>query len=185
MTILYHGSPKKFDRFQISEELLKHSLDTLAEGMGIYLTESKEMAAGYGEYIYTVEVSSEKITDFTKEETIVQLVEFISNEVNLSLVDYMNLTTLVEGVLGGKISVTKMFKEINDLLDSEASFYEEHSDLITYEEGCIFEKIENAFFKGIKDVIKYYDQSFKKPIYICYQNPENLSIISVSKKEQS
>ena len=176
---LYHGSNREFDSVIIDKELAIHSLSSLAEGYGFYMTENKAIANRYGQYLYEVSVTEDEITDFTKKQTIKKVISQISKETNVNLSKYVNIDLLLEGVLSGNISVTKLYKEINDYLDSHEEFYNIYGHLITYEDDCLFEKIKLSFLSNIKDILKYYDISFNTHIYICFRNPEKLNIARI------
>lgn len=182
MKTVYHGSVNKFTAFEIKEELVNSGVDALAEGLGVYMTDSKDMASGYGPYLYSIEISEESVTDFTQRNTIEVLLHEISSDTGINLSNYLDLKTIVSGVLSGNISVTKFYKEISDWLDSDASFYEEYQDRITYEDDCLFKEIELSFFKNIKSILKYYDVGFSESVYICFREPENIKIVSIEEK---
>lgn len=167
--ILYHGSSRVFEAFQISEALVQHNKDHLAEGIGIYLTEDRAFAASYGAVVYEVEVPDDNISDFTNKESILLLLETMSKAINLPLLDWLNVDFFVQSVLNGNLSVTKLYREIALILDNNATFYEAF-------EADFSEQIEEAFYKETKDVLKYYDPSFERAIYICIEHPEKLII---------
>lgn len=59
--VLYHGSQKKFDRFQVG----KYSEDSQL-GFGIHFTPDKEFAAKYGKYVYRARVKYSRMLDTTE-----------------------------------------------------------------------------------------------------------------------
>lgn len=184
MKTVYHGSPNNFTAFEIKEELVQRGSHNLAEGLGVYMTEDSEMAANYGPYLYTLEVSENEVTDFTDPEVVRTVLDNVFKEIDVdqSLLDE---DMLVDMVLSGNISVTKLHKEISDLLDSKEQFYNRYQDRITYEDDCLLASIEPAYSKNIKHILKYYDMSFDAPIYVCIRKPETLRIVSVTQKEDS
>lgn len=182
MKTVYHGSVHKFTAFEIKEEFVERGVHNLAEGLGVYMTENEDMATGYGPYVYSIKISENSVTDFTKRETIELLLKDISSDIGIELSGYLDLESIVLGVLSGNISVTKFYKEISDWLDSDASFYEEYADRITYEDDCLFKELELSFFKNVKSILKYYDLSFADSVYICFREPEELAIVSMTEK---
>lgn len=182
-TVLFHGTDQVIERFAISKEFARHTITSLAEGYGIYLIEDYDFASSYGMFIYEVHVSGEEVTDMTNMKQVLKIIRHVSKLVNVDFERYINLEDLAEGVTSGNISVIGLHKEINDLLESDCSFYEEHQERITYEEDCLTEKIRKAYQKSIQDTVKYYDKSFDKSVYICHRNPEKLEIKKVHIEE--
>lgn len=177
---LFHGSLVEFDKFEIAPELARHTLDTLVEGYGIYLAEDKEVSMSYGDRLYEVDVDIAKITDFTSQKEIYKLVNYLSEQVGIPITDYLDLEEVTATTISGNISVSAFYKEICSLLDSTERFYMDYGNLVTYEEGCLFNKIEQSFQQYLQPVLKYYDSGLKKNIYICIKEPEILDITSVS-----
>jgi hypothetical protein len=182
MKTVYHGSAHKFTTFEIKEEFVNSNVLNLAEGLGVYMTDNEDMAANYGPYLYSIEISDDSVTDFTKRETIELLLKDISSDIGIELSGYLDLESIILGVLSGNISVTKFYKEISDWLDSDATFYEEYADRITYEDDCLFKELEISFFKNVKSILKYYDMSFTESVYVCFREPEKLVIVSMNEK---
>lgn len=62
--LVYHGSKEKFDTFDMSQI----GLNGTSEGKGLYFTDTKSIAEGYGHkgYLYTVEFSGKKPLSETK-----------------------------------------------------------------------------------------------------------------------
>lgn len=177
--ILLHGSTNKFDTFKISKELSTHTF--LAEGHGIYMTTDMELASGYGSYLYHIEVDEDDIQDFTNELEIKLLIKEVEKDIDINLSEYFNLSNYIEGITRGDYSATGIGKDVCDMLDSNEYFYNNFQDQITYEDDCIMKKIQKSFMDNMKDIIKYYDKSFKQSIYICIKNPETLEISKVEK----
>lgn len=175
MTItLYHGTDRVFDRFEIRKDLAKTDITSLAEGYGIYFSLSESFAKSYGNIIYVVEVTEDDYTDFTKEKEIKKLIATIEKGVGIPIRKYIDGDSIVEGILAGDLSVLKLYKELTDWLDSQYEFYEKYGNLVTYEDDCLFKKIEDLFFANIKDIARYYDKDFNADIFICHRNPEKL-----------
>lgn len=183
MITLYHGSHKLFNSFKIGKEWVVRDESLLAEGLGIYLTEDKKLADSYGKYLYTVEIDEQSVTDFTDAFVVRKVIHSISTDVTISLDEEIDIEQVIERVLNGGIKVTQLYDEINQLLDSNYSFYERYGHLITYEEDCLLEKVKVSFFHHIKDVIKYHDRSFLEPVFICFRHPEKLIIKECTKQE--
>lgn len=177
--LLYHGSNRIFKEFKISEELAITNKDNLVEGYGVYMTDDKSFAKNHGNNVYTIDVSNSLISDFTDKQYILSLLNKIEKDVDICFNDYFDIDSLIESTLSGKILITKFYKEIVDLLDSTELFWQDFGNKITYEDDCIFKKIENSFYNNISSIYKYYDNSYKKNIFICVKNEENLKIISI------
>ncbi|HHT7008916.1 hypothetical protein [Bacillus cereus group sp. BfR-BA-01328] len=182
MVTLFHCSNRVFDEFKISKELAVHKEHILVEGYGIYMTKNFSVASSYGDVVYSVDVKEEDIIDCTLEEEVNDFLEKVGNEVGINFSDYINIEDLIMYVIEGKISITKMYKEINLQLDSNESFYLDFEGKITYESDCIHRQIEDVVMKNLKSVIKYNDKSLGE-IYICHKNPEVLEIVNVQEKE--
>lgn len=172
---LYHGTDRIFDKFKISKELAKTDISSLAEGYGIYFSTSNFFASHYGNVIYTIEVTENDYTDFTNEDVVRGIITSIEKDVDVPIWKYLDEDSIVEGILSGDLPVLKLYKEICNWLDSQYEFYEKYGHLVTYEEDCLFQKIEDLFFAKIKDIVKYYDKGFNDNIFICHRNPEKLN----------
>lgn len=174
--IVFHASNTIFDKFKISKKLSNSSLILLNEGYGIYMTKNKKLALCYGSILYTIEINKNNISDFTKMETLVDLIKNIENDCNAYISNYIDCDLIFNGLNNNGISILKLYKEINNILDSKEKFYDEYKDRITYNDDCLFDQIKNSFFKNIKDIIKYKNPDLKNDIYLCFRNEENLKI---------
>lgn len=175
LEILFHGSPNHFYEFNINKDFLNTRPENLVEGIGIYLTDNKEIAENYGKYLYHVIVNKKNILDFTKKETIKNIIKETEKEVkktykNFNFKKYIkNISELIENVVDGYLSIS-FYKEINNLLDSNEVFY------IDFQEDVenIFEIIEKTIKKYTNNyIIKYKDNNLGY-VYI-YKNPEDVS----------
>lgn len=182
-TLLYHGSNSDFSEFQINEALLKTKKCNLAEGLGVYLATNPEFTESYGNILYTVEVEDEDILDFTEESTFATLFNKIRLELGFEVSNYIDVGRFVLSVINGQISVHNLNKELENLLESNESFYLEFENQITYEDDCLFTRLENLFNEFLTPVFAYHDHSFKQKIFICVKDPNVLSI--KSKKERA
>lgn len=176
---IFHGSSRKFDAFIIDPALTITNELSLMEGVGIYLTEKYDLANGIGAYTYIVEVDDKNITDMTDARVIRNVVRKTLQKVDSSLIRFIKLDNLVEGVKSGQISVTKLFRELELLLDSNENFYARYGDKITFDDDCLYKKIEEAYLETVGDVLKYYDSGYGHDNYICFRNPECLHIVKV------
>lgn len=176
---VFHGSSRRFDTFVIDPSLTITSETGLMEGVGVYLTENYNLAHGIGTYTYEVEVDSKHVTDMTNARVIRSVLRKTLNAVNPQIIHYVDVEDIVEGVKEGKISVTKLFRELELQLDSNERFYERLGDHVTYEDDCLFKKIEESYLATVEDVFKYYDSGYGHDNYICFRNPECLHIVKV------
>lgn len=172
---LYHGSQTEFTSFLIDPKFTRHSM--LMEGFGIYMTEDIEFAKAYGDFVYQVEVPESKISDFTDRNTIVRIVSQLSEALDISIEDEIDIEILIQSALSGEVSITNLNTEITNLLESNEAFYMAHEDRITFEEDCLFEKLGEKYNELLNPIIKYYDKSFDANIYICIKDEESLKPI--------
>lgn len=170
---LYHGSQTEFDKFLINPEFSRHN--TLMEGHGIYMTEDTQLAKGYGDFLYEVNVPTDMISDFTNEESINSLLTTLAVNVDVNFEDWIDLEGLIQSAMAGEVSITELYIELNGLLESNEAFYLAHDSTITYEEDCLFEKIKEEYLQLLKPVIKYYDKSFDANIFICIKEEGSLN----------
>ena len=56
---LYHGSPNKFDKFDINK--IGSNVGTAGASIGFYFTSEIEEALSYGTYVYVVDVKNLKL----------------------------------------------------------------------------------------------------------------------------
>jgi hypothetical protein len=172
--VLYHGSNKIFDFFEIDKKHSTRDISTLSEGFGIYMTEDMNVSESYGENIYQIILDNKDFIDFTKRNNIKKLIENISTEININLKLYVDTNTIISMIIDGDLSITTMYEEITNLLDSNEKFYDKYQHLLTYDDNCLYKKIKSSFFKNIKSIIKYKDKSFDLPLYICIREAEKL-----------
>lgn len=180
--IIYHGSTKDFNKFEIAEKHLSTSnKDNLVEGMGIYFADNKEFVKSYGNIIYTVEMDEKDCWDFTKKATIENFISIIAKKVNFPIRSFMSNES-VDWVLDGDISIRNYPREIMLQLDSRESFYLELGERDSEE---LFDKITEEYNKILysKRFFKYFDKSFKSVIYLCTNNENTVKIISKERVE--
>lgn len=182
--ILYHGTNKIFEEFKINKELSNFRYSELMEGLGVYMTTSKEIASGYGQYIYEVEIDDKDIFDSTSKEEMIDIIRMISKRVDFDIESMIDVSDLCDGVESGDISVSELYKEINDLLDSNEELYIRYSDRLTYDDDDLFNQIEEAYLDIIPSVIKYYDKGLGI-VYICKKNEEKIYVKSIDTKQVS
>lgn len=178
---LYHGSNRLFKEFKISKELKNFGEDVLAEGIGIYMTENKNVASSYGAYIYEIEVDEKNIFDATSEEEIINIIRKVSNLVDFDIENMIDIYDLCEGIKEGDLSVTELYKEINDLLDSKEELYINYADRVEDYENGLFGQIEKAYLNLLPSIIKYNDKSLGV-VYICKKDENKIIIKNIEKK---
>ncbi|PGK52263.1 hypothetical protein CN918_31220 [Priestia megaterium] len=186
---LYHGSPKKFNAFKIDPSLAITKITDLQEGVGVYMSDNplKAVTAKYP-YIYTIEVEKEETADFTQKDELMNYLLLVNADVakliQANIVDYLNMKQLIQGVLNGELVITQLHDSIKEMLDNQEGFYLEFQDFIDDEDSpsYLYLLIEKSCKKHLKDVFRYYDRGFDFPIWICVDNPEKLSIVSVQEK---
>lgn len=180
--ILYHGSYKKFNKFEISEVLSIHDSQTvLPEGIGIYMIDDKEFTKSYGNFIYKVEIKENNIFDATNKKEIKNKIdELNSSIIGVNIYNYLtknNLEDVLHGVLRGNLSIVRLGREISLLLDSKEEFWSDNEDNAQEILDAI-EELWECFMQEV--VIRYYDKSFDRDIFIS-KNADLLNIINIDK----
>ena len=177
---LFHGSSHRFKTFRIGKHLSKRDPSSLMEGLGIYMTDVKnvEVARGYGRYIYKVEVKDSNILNLCNRMTVRRLIRQSMISANINPPEKV-VNEVATGILDGSLSVIRGYKEITDWLDSMLTFYDEYGE----RSEKIFEVIERTYKQILNKyhVIKYNDRSLGK-VYICIHHPEQLIITGVKKQ---
>ena len=87
--ILLHGSNRKFNEFKVGKEYSER--DMLMEGLGVYMTESEEVASSYGQYIYNISINKKYIFDATNNEALKGLILKLGEIVNIPLEDLIDI----------------------------------------------------------------------------------------------
>jgi hypothetical protein len=178
--IVYHGNPNLFERFIIDHQLSRYAQpQDLNEGYGVYMTEDYAVASNYGNYVYTIDIHDQILTDFTSASVVMDVLRKLQEQLDITFRLYFNVSDLVRNVVDGSVLLVTLHREIFNQLDSNERFYTEFGHQITYAPGCFSERLESAFYSSIGSVIKYNDPSFDKPLYICFRNPEYLNIVNV------
>lgn len=178
MITLYHGSSSLFTQFDV--RFSQDAQNFLVEGPGIYLTENPDLAQHYGKYLYEVEVTESDITDFTERSQIMELLQKISRNTGFDLINELDIEQFLDGITDGMIAVATLYEEIIQNLDNSEHFYENHAEAIEERGDEFYEPIRKAFLRHTRPVLKYYDNHFDAPIYLCVREAEQLCIRSVS-----
>lgn len=127
--IVYHGSNSNFKHLRIAKNLVQYHSTMENEGMGIYFSTDKSVAASYGKYIYTLEIADDSICDFTKEDTcqryVDQLVKDVYNKFSVDITDYIQslLDSTKERLYLGGLTISELGREIHMCLDSTEQWY--------------------------------------------------------------
>lgn len=179
--ILYHGSTKDFDKFEIAEKHLSTKIENLIEGMGIYFSDKKEFAKSYGSYIYTVELDENDCWDFTNPKTMPMFIDKVAKKVNFPIMNFLSKDSF-EWILNGNLSIRRFSREIMLQLDSTETFYEVLGNKDSEE---LFEEITIEYEKLLysKRFFKYFDTSFQTVIYLCTNGENTVKIISKERVE--
>lgn len=125
--IVYHGSNHNFKTLKISKSLVRYNSTLENEGMGIYFSTDKEIARGYGKYIYTLEVNDKCFIDLRNKHNCVKYIDrlrkFVYAESNIDIGRYMDLSITVNYLYSGGISIYNLSREIWMNLDSSELWY--------------------------------------------------------------
>ncbi len=165
--ILYHGSNTDFTGFQIQTSKDK---SLLKEGYGIYMIDNKDFAKSYGNIVYSVEFNDSDLIDFTSEKVVMPLINKLSKQIKINLSKFIDVQDISEGVVDGFLSSSELVIEIINLLDSNEKFYMLYQNEIN---NGLFETIKECYNNLMPSIIKYYDMSFDKDVYICTKNEGN------------
>lgn len=169
--LLYHGSSKKFDKFDIKKcSDSKH----LKEGKGIYMTDSKniKVAKAYGKYLYTVDIPDSKILDFTKKSTLKSFLSKVAKPTNV--ISREDMANVVEGMQLGEVAIFNHPPEICQFMDS-AELWELYPD----KAEDILGKAEKVYFSMLEkyQAIKYNDKELGV-VYFAKYNVDKLKIVN-------
>lgn len=126
--IVYHGSNSRFDHLLINKKLCKHESTKLNEGYGIYFSTNASVANSYGKYCYTLMINDNYFLDFRKKDVcrnyLLSFRNYIYNQVKVDISKFCNLSSIVEHMYFGGISIWDgVGREIGLLLDSNPSYY--------------------------------------------------------------
>lgn len=122
----YHGTSHYIRKIRIAPKLSSNaSKDN--EGVGCYFfTDSKEKAAQYGRYVYTLEID-DPVPDFRKTETAMAYLEdmrqYIKSRIDLDISCFISFSLIVDYIVDGRIAVRDIGKEVWLHLDSSEPFY--------------------------------------------------------------
>ena len=184
---LYHYSFKQFDKFEINKNNLNCNIDSLQEGLGIYLSSSKHKFKQYGNILYTVETAG--VYDFTNVEKIYKIIKtfLLRNYTDDRRIILNNLNEAfvheyVEGVKTGHYSISNLIKNIWDCIEEKIYSLPKMYDSFGYELNLLdYQENLNKkweIFLKLK-TIKYYDNNFKINVFIAKES----NILKIIKSE--
>lgn len=144
---LYHGSNHSFDFPNISQ-IRKYSKESslLNEGHGLYCTSIPMVATGYGKYIYEIEVDRQDIRTFNSYTSvglyIMEIAEFVENRNKVKIAPFLNINNIAAYVVGGKLGVCNIGREIENILDNNEQFYNRYGSIseVVYESLRLWDK---------------------------------------------
>lgn len=182
---LYHGSPRKGIRYFSLED--KHRItmvENLAEGIGIYMTEEKEVADCYarGGSIYTVKIDLNKcrILDITLMENIKLFINKISQAIGYNILNVRYVKNLMEDIQAGDRSFYKLNHDLDVILANDEMFLGSEASENYYYQDKMNRKIEQMMNQY--DCVKYIDYRISnKPLYIA----KKISCLEIVKEEDS
>lgn len=125
--IVYHGSPSNFKNLRISKKLVRRDSTELNEGYGIYFSTNIEVARGYGEYLYKLEINDNYFKDFRNLSTCQRYINdirlYIKAGTGIDIGYYADLQSIAEYVQGGNVAIWDIGREIYLCLDSNENWY--------------------------------------------------------------
>lgn len=127
--VVYHGSNSNFQHLKIAKNLVRNQSTITNEGMGIYFSTFKDVAASYGKYIYTLEITDDCICDFHSKNTcqvyIDQIVKDVYNNFSVDFWDYIPslLNDTIARMQHGDMSISGLGRELYLCLDSTELWY--------------------------------------------------------------
>lgn len=127
--IVYHGSNRRFRKLRVSKELVSREFSELNEGLGIYISLNKSVAASYGKYIYTLEVNDKKLLDFRKKRVCKAYIYEVMREIFKItgfpfIVTPNDVNMIAENIYAGAVAVSGLPRELELLFDSKERWYE-------------------------------------------------------------
>lgn len=122
----YHGTSHYIRKIRIAPKL-SSNISKDNEGVGCYFfTDSKEKAAAYGRYVYTLEID-DPVPDFRKAETAMGYLEdmcqCVKSRMDLDISRFISFSLIADYITDGRIAVRDIGKEVWLHLDSSEPFY--------------------------------------------------------------
>lgn len=169
---LYHGTNKGcFNTLELRGER-----ENLAEGNGIYMTDTLSVAKDYGCFIHYIEVSEEHISDFTNKENIEKTILNTLRAISLEDIYYdIDIDSIIEDILYGTGSILNIGREIGLHLSSYENLTKKYEDVLYDVDSMINTEIKNH----IKDVIKYKSKGIDGIVYLCFRNPQVVKVTKI------
>ena len=129
--IVYHGSMHNFKKLRISKSLVDKKSTFYNEGIGIYFSTDYNTAKTYGGYVYTIEIDDAHFYDFRSIDDCIkylnEMTKYARVKSGVCIDKYISVRNITEYMQHGKISIAKLWKEINLLLDNNEDFYNDFS----------------------------------------------------------
>ena len=132
--IVYHGSDSNFKHLRIAKELVRSQATLNNEGMGIYFSTDKSVAASYGKYLYTLDIEDDRICDFTKisvcQSYVDGIIKDVYNQFGVDLTEYIgkDLNFTIDCMYCGARVIYDIGRELVLMLDSCDTWYFEVSE---------------------------------------------------------
>lgn len=169
-TTLYHGSDKLFDEFDV--QYVSNRGHNTALGPGFYLTPSKELAMGYGRYLYEISLApNSKFVSSVKRAFKKELMFMIT-----SARDYKSTIYDFSGL-------PNVFKMLNDYSNANHQFIDGiWAEFYSYDSSLFLKNMTSLGYDGVLMPSEFESPTgFKRAqgeIYLIY-NPSVLTIDSI------
>ena len=125
--IVYHGSPRKFNKLKIEKKLVRTESTNMNEGMGIYFSTDAEVARSYGKYLYTLELNGRYCRDMRSIEScrqyMIDIIRYIADNSGIYVVSFIDMDGIISDLADGYIAVDGLAREIGLHLDSNEQWH--------------------------------------------------------------
>lgn len=173
---LYHGTNKGiFEKLEIRAEG-----SYLAEGPGVYMTDLFRVAKDYGSYVYELNIPDKNISDFTRYESVEEILKNTLKSLDLSDLFYdIDMEYIIDSILTGDGCILDVGRDISLYIDSSEYTSTKYAYLEEDTGESIDDIINNALKNNLKEVIKYKTKDIDGFVYLCFKNPEIIKIIKI------
>lgn len=125
--IVYHGSGHCFRQLRICRKYMRESSEH-NEGAGIYFSIDRNVACGYGKYIYTLNINDDVLVDFRKRGDVKKYLAHVESEVyratGIRIQYYYDKELMIRYILNGNQRISDLCgRGLYLLLDSSEKWY--------------------------------------------------------------
>lgn len=119
--IVYHGSNSNFKALRVSKKLCRTEREKLEEGIGIYFSTDKGIAASYGKYLYELNLNEAKMFDFRKWSVCINYIDIlVENLYMLFKIDAREIKeSLAVGIYERNICIRSVGTRLRALIEDD------------------------------------------------------------------